>query len=708
MALGVSAMSAVDANRWPGRGPLITISHRMVGPHRKSILSRVPARVVAPSMLVLPLIIASAALIGIAMTRGREAVRRLATENFAIMHDRISRRLGDMLAMPGRANRLNIDLLNEGRLSPDDLRTWQRILYEQAQIFDTLSCISWDGADGRQAWVARYPGGHDYFFGINNDKSVRQVLEFRYLGDGSLASTPRGSYPIDPRDFPPFRTGAASTQPAWSPPFEWVNEDGAVLTFALAYAQGYRDSTGRLLGVVTAQFTLHDISRYLAQLPLGTAGQAFIADEAGYLVADSGLHDIMDARRQRLAASAAADPAIVAATRHLAQVGAAIGSDDAPYRSSFDLNGQTYLMMASRFEHPTGLRWRIVTLCPQSQFTAEVDATGQQSLLIALGVVGATVIGGVVLAMLALRPLMTLVEHLRRIGGGDLTTPLELSQTPELVRLSSEINRMTANLQEHMRLRNSLAIADQVQRTLLPSKLPTAAGIDVAAYSHYSDQTGGDYYDFLDLRDQRQGILTVVVGDVMGHGIPSAMLMASARGILKSHSSVTSSLGELLTYMNRHLVGDGNFRTARFMTMLLLTLDPEAGHMHWASAGHDMPIIYDPSDGRFLEIDGGGLPLAILEDQVYLDFTFSGLRPGQVILAGTDGLWDMISPDGERFGKQRICDLVQRCAAMPAAGIISTLEQELAAFRGTARIEDDVTVVVLKVSPQPAAVDVTR
>ena len=105
---------------------------------------------------------------------------------------------------------------------------------------------------------------------------------------------------------------------------------------------------------------------------------------------------------------------------------------------------------------------------------------------------------------------------------------------------------MTLGLQDRLRMRESLSLAMEVQRNLLPSDAPVISGLDIAGHSTYCDETGGDYYDFLDVSGADKDTAVVALGDVMGHGVAAAMLMATARGILRSRCSVAGSLADCL------------------------------------------------------------------------------------------------------------------------------------------------------------------
>ncbi len=661
------------------------------------LVTKLPASVTVPLLLVGPVLIASVVLTTTLVISGRNAVRTVVLDNSADTHDRISRQLEEVLSNPGRVVRINHGLLEEGRLNLDELSNLAWLMYEQAQVFNTISCISWDGADGRQLWVARYPGSPEYYFAATTDVTEYEVVERRYEQHGLLTDDPPRTYRIDPREFAPFKAGSTASEGRWSPPFEWVNEDGSVRTFALAFVQPWRNEAGDLQGVWTAQFTLYDISNYLSELSLSREGQVFIVDRQGQLLADSRLSPVADAENQRVMARQAGDAGIAHAMTRLEEVADGVAKLNKPYRGTFDVDGRRHLLMASPFDHRSGLSWVIVSVAPESDFTAAMDRARTHSVLLVIAITAATIAGGVLLSVLAVQPLNRLVTHVRSIGAGNLETPLRLAHSPEFIVLSDAINGMTANIREHLRLRHTLALADQVQRSLLPSQLPKVEGLDVAAHIHYCDQTGGDYYDFLQMVEGRQDCLSAAVGDVTGHGVPAAMLMATARGILRSHCETTQSMARMLEHLNRHLIDATNADFGQFMTLLLFAVDQQQGALRWASAGHDMPLLYDPGEDRFIELDGGGLPLGVSPDAEYEEQRIEGLRPGQVLFAGTDGLWETRDERGKLLGRSEVRRVLRENAHKPAREIIEALDGCANSHRGQGRIEDDITLIVIRI-----------
>ena len=133
------------------------------------------------------------------------------------------------------------------------------------------------------------------------------------------------------------------------------------------------------------------------------------------------------------------------------------------------------------------------------------------------------------------------------------------------------------------------------------------------------------------------------------------------------------------------------------MTMLLMTIDARRKEMRWATAGHEVPIIYDPDMDKFIELKSTGMLLGIEKDNTYAEKIFTDVKSGQIYLALTDGLWETFSESGEMFGLDRVCDLVRRYAHLSAQEISAKITDEATRFRGKERPEDDLTFVLVKV-----------
>jgi sigma-B regulation protein RsbU (phosphoserine phosphatase) len=326
-------------------------------------------------------------------------------------------------------------------------------------------------------------------------------------------------------------------------------------------------------------------------------------------------------------------------------------------------------------------------------------------LALAFGVLA--LIGSLLLAFAMARhvsgPVLSLIGFMQRVGDGDLEAKAEFSGSREFRQLSDALNRMIADLRDRLRLRHSLNVAMEVQQRLLPQRPPQPRGLDVAGHSTYCDETGGDYYDFLILDEAEPDKVLVALGDVMGHGVAAALVMAGARAVLRDRAHSAGSLGDLMGRLNRLLAAD--LDGTRFMTMYLAFISADEGSVRWVSAGHDPAIVYDPANESFEEIEGGELPLGVMDATEYAEQTYP-LQPGQIVLVGTDGIWEMHNAAGEQFGKDRLRAAIRESASKSAADIVDVILTCLTEFRGDCRPTDDVTFVIIKALPVAAHPDV--
>lgn len=312
-------------------------------------------------------------------------------------------------------------------------------------------------------------------------------------------------------------------------------------------------------------------------------------------------------------------------------------------------------------------------------------------------------IAGVVVALAWLasrsvtRPLQELTATARRIAEGDFEARADVRGSDEIGELGRTFNDMIPHLRDGMRLRESLALAQEVQQALLPQTPPTFPGFDIHGVSQYCEQTGGDYYDFLDISGVGPSGLGIAVGDVTGHGVAAALLMATARALLRGRASECSSLGDLLTDINRHL--SHGAPPDRYMTLFYVAIDAARGTLRWASAGHDAAIVYAPDVDQFSELRGDGIPLALEPSWRYEEHNGQMIAPGQVILIGTDGIWETRDAANRMFGKEAVRELMQRHAREPAEKIVQAITDAIRTFRGARPQEDDVTLVVVRRAP---------
>jgi sigma-B regulation protein RsbU (phosphoserine phosphatase) len=292
-------------------------------------------------------------------------------------------------------------------------------------------------------------------------------------------------------------------------------------------------------------------------------------------------------------------------------------------------------------------------------------------------------------------PFTEIIQALRWVRNGRFDKKIRVTTNDEIGYTGDVINEMTEGLKERERLQHSLDIAMEVQQNLLPGQDPEIEGLDIAGTSIYCEETGGDYYDYLMTGENGQKKVCVVVGDVADHGIPSALLMTTARAFLRQRTSRSGELDQVVADVNLQLTRDVE-DSGRFMTLFICEVDRDNQVIQWVNAGHDPAMIFDRESGEFEELTGNALPLGVSEMTTYQKFD-KKIKPDQIIMMGTDGIWEAQSPQGEMFGKERFKDIIRNNAGRPAKEIIQAVIKEVDRFCHPLEKADDVTLVVTKI-----------
>ena len=256
---------------------------------------------------------------------------------------------------------------------------------------------------------------------------------------------------------------------------------------------------------------------------------------------------------------------------------------------------------------------------------------------------------------------------------------------------------MAALAEAHLRVRHSLSLAMEVQQNLLPNSNPNIDGLDIAGKSIYCDETGGDYYDFLEVGNPEEGKIGVVVGDVSDHGIPSALLMATARALIRQRCSAFGKIDQVVSDVNQQLAVDVK-DSGRFMTLFYTEIERPNKIIRWVNAGHEPAMIFDPTTDTFSDLNSGNnLALGVFEDTEFKEAQRE-VAPGQIIVIATDGIWEARNPKGEMFSKDRIHKIIRRNASKTANDIQDAILGSLKRFQRDVKLEDDMTLVVIKIT----------
>jgi len=255
--------------------------------------------------------------------------------------------------------------------------------------------------------------------------------------------------------------------------------------------------------------------------------------------------------------------------------------------------------------------------------------------------------------------------------------------------------KTTTHQTQFKKVQRSLAQASMIQQNLVPKSNPQVEGFDIAGKSIWCDETSGDYYDFFQPAEWEQKKIGVVVADVIGHGISSALLMTTARAFFRERILSPGSSAALVTDVNQRLVKDIE-ELNLFITLFYSEIDIKEKSFRWVHAGHEPAMLYDPGEDSFDALGGEGLPLGVMADWVYEE-SKKQLNSGQIILIGTDGIKETHNEHNELFGAERFNRVIRDHFRKPAKEIIKEMFDTLQSFRFPIERKDDETLVVIKV-----------
>ncbi len=238
-------------------------------------------------------------------------------------------------------------------------------------------------------------------------------------------------------------------------------------------------------------------------------------------------------------------------------------------------------------------------------------------------------------------------------------------------------------------IEQELRMARRIQQALLPKDMPRLAGWNILHHYQPAREVGGDFYDYLELPSGRLGL---VVGDATGHGMPAALVMATARSMLRALAQTSESPGDVLRKANDPLVMD--IPPNMFVTCFYAILDPESGRLVYANAGHDLPYVRRGSD-EAEELRARGMPLGLMPGMSY-EQKETVLDSGDSALFYSDGLVEAHDSQREMFGFPRLQALVAEHNDEEKS-LVDSLLEELYSFVGEGwEQEDDISLLALR------------
>lgn len=245
------------------------------------------------------------------------------------------------------------------------------------------------------------------------------------------------------------------------------------------------------------------------------------------------------------------------------------------------------------------------------------------------------------------------------------------------------------DISDQRRMEDELQVARNVQQSLFPERFPDIPGFEVAGAIFPTDETAGDYFDFIPMS---HGCVGIVIGDVTGHGLGPALLMAEVRAYLRVLGATYREPGTILTLANRYLAAD--LADYRFVTLFFGCLDPSEKSLTYAAAGHAGYLM--KSSGTRIQLSATGLPLGLSRDSQIQTHAAIRLETGDLLAVLTDGFHEAQDKSRVLFGMNRVLDIIREYKDESCARIIGRVHEHVLQYSAGQRPRDDMSAVILK------------
>lgn len=283
------------------------------------------------------------------------------------------------------------------------------------------------------------------------------------------------------------------------------------------------------------------------------------------------------------------------------------------------------------------------------------------------------------------------------LGGVDyITKPFQFEEVLARVETHLSLRRLQKQLQEaNKRFERELELAGNLQSSFFPENPPDIPGWELAVTLRPANETSGDFYDVYTLPN---GMLGILVADVVDKGAAAALYMALSWTLIRTYAAeYPNEPDRVLSAVNQRIISDTD--SSRFVTVFYGVLDPTSGGFHYCNAGHNPPYLIRNGDGKGMErLTKTGILLGMFDDEVWEKVAVQ-FEPGDVLVLFTDGVTEAQNANGEFFGRERLAQAVEKSTGNGAKDIQKNVLEKVSEFVGDAPQLDDIALVVVVRKP---------
>jgi phosphoserine phosphatase RsbU/P len=682
--------------------------------------------------LILPFVLQIFAAVGLvsylSFRSGQQSVNDLVINLQNSVAQRVEENIHSYLESLQFLNRINAAKVNSRALNPDDFEQLKPYFLNQLKIQNQTDYFIYANALGDSLGIVR-TGPETFELKMRDLYSVPNRVSYELTPDGQLGKVLE-SEPFDPRKRPFYKAAVAAGKPTWSQIF--ISFSRKILRMD-ALTPLYADN-GEFRGVFSTEVTLAQISNFLKTLDISPHGKVFILERSGEIVASSTNEQpfVKTADgEQRLLAIKSQEPIIQKTTEQILVKFQKLDRISSPQDFTFDLSGNLQLVHIRPYQDRWGLDWLVAIVVPESDFMEQINANNHNTILLSLGALGVALILGIITARAISNPILRLTQASQELADGNLSRRIDTKdfieikqietleqsfnsmagqlqeafetledkvneRTSELAQANVEISALNERLEfDNLRMSAQLDIIKQMQQLILPksAELQAIQDLDIAGFMEPADAVGGDYYDVL----QADGIVTIGIGDVTGHGLESGILMVMIQASVRTLQEIKEiDPVRFLDTLNRTIYKNVQ-RMNCDKNLTLAILNYAKGRISISGQHEEILVVRKGGQVERIDTIDLGFPIGLDDNIAHLISQITvELESGDGVVLYTDGVPEARNIDRKFYGLERLCEVVSMNWHLNAEQIKEAAIDDLRGFIGEQKVFDDITLVVLK------------
>ncbi len=694
-------------------------------------------RIRLKTALVFPFVLQITVAVGLvgyfSFRNGQQAVENLAQQLIQSVSVQIENHVLEYFNKSFQVLRLTEDSIEAGTLDLNDFEALKRYFWNVVLEGDLESYIFYGNEQGEFIGVEHLENGEIQLkIRTLETEPMREI--YRLDDQGNRAEFLKQAE-YDPRQRPWYQVAKQSKKPTWSSIYPFFSRKNTDTALGISAVLPVFEPDKNLQGVLCVNITLLRITEFLKNLYISPHGQSFIIERSGDLVVSSKIEKPFkiqgkgeDAKIERFPANKTEDITIRnTANAFLKRFGSFVAIQNSE-QVKFQQNGEWYYAQILPIQDQKGINWLVVVVVPESDFMTEIQHNTQLTIVFCLIALGVATGMGLLTARWITKPIFKLNEASDQIAEGDLTQKVKVEGIQELETLANSFNWMAAQLKdsfdtleekvkqrtgqlaeanqqisslnvrlktENLRMGAELDILREMQQLILPKpqELAEIPDLDIVGYMKPADEVGGDYYDILTMN----GVVTIGIGDVTGHGLESGILMVMIQAAVRTLQEVEehdpvkflNTLNRMIYYNVRRMNSDKN------LTLAILTYSE--GLLSISGQHEEILIVRQGGNIERIDTIDLGLPIGLDEDITeFINHTLISLNYGDGVVLYTDGITEAQNIQKQFYGLEKLCNIISQNWHREAELIKNAVIEDVNTFMGQQKQYDDITLLVIK------------